>query len=90
MVRGQSAAVSGENRMQGALRANGVTYISSSSQWGSKGRLYRNRVNDGESSRTAYPYGVEDLYFERDRNLIWTATEHPGQRELVGIPIPGR
>ena len=58
------AVVTGEEKMQGALRAR-IYYISSSSQTLTRyGRLYRNRPGRGESLITAWPYGCEDLYYE--------------------------
>jgi len=86
-VRPSAAYVSGQTKMQGATRLDGNLYISSSSQAGSFGRLYRTRPGFGESSISAWVYGAEDLYVERSRNMIWTAAEHPGNRDVVGIPI---
>jgi len=86
VVRGVDGRVSGQTRVQGALSYEGSTYLSSSSQVGRLGRLYRTRPGL-ESRITAWPYGCEDLYMERDTDLIWTATEHPGAREVVGIPL---
>ncbi len=86
-VRGVDAYVSGQTRMQGALTLDGNVYISSSSQTASSfGRLYRTRPGM-ESSISAWPYGCEDLSYERDTTLIWTAAEHPGTRDVVGIPL---
>lgn len=86
-VRPSAAYVSGQTKMQGATRLDGNFYISSSSQAGSFGRLYRTRPGFGESSISAWVYGAEDLYVERSRNMIWTAAEHPDNRDVVGIPI---
>lgn len=41
------------------------------------------------SGGTAWPDGPEDLYVERDRELIWTTAEHPGKRVTLGIPMQG-
>jgi hypothetical protein len=43
-----------------------------------------------ESAITAWPYGCEDLYVERDARRIWTSAEHPGTRDTIGIPLQGR
>lgn len=76
--------------MQGGLTYEGVYYISSSSQTASSwGRLYRTRPGL-MSAITAWPYGAEDLYVERLERLIWTAAEHPGTRDTLGIPLQGR
>ncbi len=85
-VRGVGAAVGAQTRMQGALTWEGNTYISSSSQYLHFGRLYRTHAGV-ESSVSAWVYGCEDLYYERDTGYIWTAAEHPGDRDVVGIPL---
>lgn len=85
--RATAAYVGGQTRMQGALRYDGNIYISSSSQVGSLGRLYRTRPGLDESRISAWVYGAEDLYVDRESDIIWTAAEHPGNRDVVGIPI---
>ena len=86
LVRGHDAVVAAQNRIQGALTWNGDYYISSSSQYLTFGRLYRTRPGL-ESRITAWVYGCEDLYYERERGYIWTAAEHPGDRDVPGIPL---
>lgn len=88
VVHAVGAALAGQTRMQGAVTRDGVFYLSSSSQIDQWGRLYRN-VADGTSEITAWPDGPEDLYVERDRELIWTTAEHPGKRVTLGIPMQG-
>lgn len=86
-VRAIDAHAAAQTRMQGGLTWQGDLYLSSSSQTPSRyGRLYRTRPGL-ESRITAWPYGCEDLYYERDTDRIWTATEHPDQREVVSIPL---
>lgn len=84
-VRGVAAVVSGQTRVQGGVSWEGDYYLSSSSQVNGLGRLYRTRPGL-ESRITAWPRGCEDLYVERSTDLIWTVTEHPNEREVVGIP----
>lgn len=87
-VRAAEAWIGGQTRMQGGLTWEGDVYISSSSQTPSRfGRLYRTRPGL-ESRISAWPYGCEDLSYEREAGLIWTAAEHPGTRDVVGIPLP--
>ncbi len=86
-VRPSAAYVSGQTRMQGAMRYEGNIYISSSSQYQRYGRLYRTKPGFGESSITAWVYGAEDLYMQREQDIIWTAAEFPGNRDVVGIPL---
>ncbi len=84
-VRGMSSVVGAQSKMQGALTYDGTYYISSSGQIsGGFGRLYRTRPGM-TSSFSAWVYGCEDLYMERDSNRIWTAAEHPGLRDTVSI-----
>ncbi len=84
-VRGVAAVVGAQTKMQGALTYQGNYYISSSSQIsGGYGRLYRTRPGL-TSSISAWIYGAEDLYMERDTNRIWTAGEHPNNRDTVSI-----
>ncbi|MCB9525710.1 MAG: hypothetical protein H6702_20395 [Myxococcales bacterium] len=84
-VRALDAAVAAQSRMQGALTWQGDTYLSCSSQTSGLGRLYRTRAGL-ESRVTAWPRGCEDLYLERHTDRIWTVTEYPGDRDVVGIP----
>jgi hypothetical protein len=78
--------MSAQTRVQGALTWEGNYYISSSSQFNRFGRLYRTRPGM-ESSISAWIYGCEDLYYERNTGLIWTAGEFPDFRDVVGIPL---
>lgn len=86
-VRAMDAFIGGQTRMQGATRLDGNLYISSSSQYQRFGRLYRTKPGHNPSSISAWVYGAEDLYVDTHRNLIWTAAEHPGARDVVSIPI---
>jgi hypothetical protein len=85
-VRGRAAKMGAQTKMQGAARWAGNYYISSSSQAGSFGRLYRTRAGR-ESSISAWVYGAEDLYYERGTGRIWTAAEFPDFRDVVSIPL---
>lgn len=84
-VTATDALVSGQTRMQGGLTWQGDVFISSSSQAGRLGRLYRTRLGRPESSISAWVYGCEDLYYERHTDRIWTASEFPNAREVVSI-----
>jgi hypothetical protein len=86
-TRTSQAAVIGQTRAQGALRVNGHFHISSSSQDGRDGRLYKGKPGHSNTS-VKWLYGAEDLYFQRDANRIWTSAEHPGERNVAGIPLP--
>lgn len=81
------AAVIGQTRAQGALRVNGSFYVSSSSQDGSDGRLYKGTPGEQNTS-VKWIHGAEDLYYQRDTGRIWTQGEHIGDRNIVNIPLP--
>ena len=85
VIRAKDAFVGAQTRMQGALSLGDALYISSSSQAGSLGRLYRTKVGQ-ESKITAWVYGAEDLYYEGTQDRIWTPAEHPNARDVVSIP----
>ncbi|TXD33905.1 hypothetical protein FRC98_20120 [Lujinxingia vulgaris] len=76
--------VVGQTRAQGGTRVGGDFYVSSSSQDGSEGRLYKGRPG-GQNTSVNWVYGAEDLYYERAHDRIWTAAEHPGARDVVSI-----
>lgn len=80
------AYYSQQTRMQGALSFNGNWYLSCSSQVGSNGAIYR--ANDrGPSREFTQPPGVEDLYYERPRGLLWGLTEQPNERNVFAAPL---
>ena len=87
VIYGQDAQAAAQTRVQGALRYDGNYYISASSQFTRFGRLYRTHPGFGESSISAWVYGCEDLYYERNTRLIWTAAEFPTFRDVIGIPL---
>lgn len=85
-TRAAEALVIGQTRAQGAVRVGSSYYVSASSQDGTRfGRIYVNEP--GDKSRSVQSLrGVEDLYYERDTQRIWTSTEYPGEREVFGMP----
>ena len=85
LARGEGAALSGETKMQGAVTYEGRWYISSSSQFLRYGKLYTTAPGEGAPSERPWPYGPEDLYIERDRDRIWTATEFRGYRKVMNL-----
>ena len=85
LARGEDAAVSGETKMQGAVTYEGRWYISSSTQFLRYGKLYTTAPGEGASSERPWPYGPEDLYVERDRDRLWTATEFRGYRKVMNL-----
>lgn len=86
ITKGSDALVLGQTRAQGALRIGQDYFVSSSSQEGSFGLLYKNRPGQ-QSTSVPWVYGAEDLYHERTEGLIWTPAEHPGTRDVVAVPV---
>jgi hypothetical protein len=82
------AAVSGQSHLQGALTWQGTTYTSASGQEGRLGRIYHTTPGQGPSQHIPWPNGCEDLYLERSTDHLWTATEFPNARDVVGVPRP--
>ena len=88
-IRPEATYVGGHSKMQGATRYDGLFYISSSRQNGKFGTLYRTNLGHVSSTDTEWVYGAEDLYITRGKHLIWTVAEHPGYRDVLGIPMSG-
>lgn len=80
-----SAALAGQTRVQGTTRVGDAWYLSSSSQDGSNGRLYR--ATAAGTTSVPWVYGAEDLHRD-SRDRLWTPAEHPGRRDVVAIPRP--
>ena len=86
ITKGVDAVVIGQTRSQGGVRVGEHFYVSSSSQQGSFGLLYKNRAGQ-QSTSVPWVYGAEDLYHERSHGLLWTPAEHPGTRDVVAVPV---
>ena len=75
---------------QGAVRVHGRVYVGSSN-----GRFRRGSVWVGPGAPAepgsfrrrprALPVGPEDLTYWPSRDQLWTVTEHPGRRRIVGL-----
>jgi hypothetical protein len=86
ITKGIDAVVIGQTRAQGGVRVGDDFFVSSSSQEGSFGLLYKNRPGL-QSTSVPWVYGAEDLYHERGEGLLWTPAEHPGTRDVVAVPV---
>lgn len=76
----------GVRQMQGVAVVDGVTHVSSSrGPWG-PGSLYAGAAEDGplREHRWALPMGPEDLVWWPESGRLWTVTEHPRRRWIVG------
>jgi hypothetical protein len=80
-VRASEAWVAQQDRMQGVASIGGAWWISSSSQVGSYGRLYR-ATSGSRSSGFDWVYGAEDVAVDAGNAWMWSCTEHPGDRAV--------
>ncbi|KAL8797301.1 MAG: hypothetical protein Q9195_000455 [Heterodermia aff. obscurata] len=77
----------GEHRVQGAITVHGRYFLSQSNGDGDSDII---GFTPGDKDSTQYrvlPPGSEDLTFDNATETLWTLTEHPGGRYLVGTPI---
>ena len=73
-------------KLQGALAYKDTFMLSSSRTSTTAGVLYRSKV--GAASGTSHlPAGPEDLSYQASAKRLWALTEHPGNRQVIGIPL---
>ena len=75
--------------MQGAVRVGGRYWVSASHGPRRRGHLW---VGSGDAPFRKYamalPVGPEDLSYDPGTGTLWTQTEHPGQRQVLSLPLP--
>ncbi|TCP56841.1 hypothetical protein EV191_101788 [Tamaricihabitans halophyticus] len=71
--------------MQGGVSADGTFLMSSSRGQNERGYLYKAQV-DQESSSSRVPEGIEDLSYDPADGHVWSLTEYPNNRAVIGIP----
>ncbi|KAI4219071.1 MAG: hypothetical protein L6R36_008584 [Xanthoria steineri] len=77
----------GEHRVQGAITVNGRYYLSQSNGDDDSDII---GFSPGDKSSKQYrvlPPGSEDLTYDKAAATLWTLTEHPGERYIIGTPI---
>ncbi|KAI4230490.1 MAG: hypothetical protein L6R40_008009 [Gallowayella cf. fulva] len=77
----------GEHRVQGAITVNGRYFLSQSNGDEDSDII---GFTPGDKSSKQYrilPPGSEDLTYDKAADTLWTLTEHPGERYIVGTPI---
>lgn len=74
-----------QNRMQGGVTFDGQTYVSSSSQSGVYGALYRTTATGWFEHD--WVQGAEDLHVAPDSGNIWSLSEHAGKRWVFATKI---
>ena len=72
-------------RTQGAVRADGQYYLTRSHGPWMPGSVYVGRPGAFRRHRFATPPGPEDLTWWPEQGLLWTVTEHPRRRWVVGL-----
>ncbi len=86
LVTAMAAYQGGHTRMQGVLSWEGQYWISSSSQDGAYGRLYRTAPG---APSVAYDWvdGPEDLHLAPSSGNLWTPTEDAGDRYVFAVKL---
>ena len=77
----------GEHRVQGAITVNGRYFLSQSNGDDDSDII---GFSPGDKSSKQYrvlPPGSEDLTYDKAAATLWTLTEHPGERYIIGTPI---
>jgi hypothetical protein len=91
--------IAGERRMQGVLSFSGEHLLSTSSQFAgfdndqiesmynhSNGKLFIAKpAAQSQEHPAGWAEGPEDIYFEREHNLVWTVTEFPHRRYVFAV-----
>lgn len=72
-------------RMQGAAVVDGTWYVSASQGHWKPGTIHVGRPGDFRGIPCALPMGPEDLVHDPQRDVLWSATEHPGRRWIVAM-----
>ncbi|KAL8682523.1 MAG: hypothetical protein Q9186_001470 [Xanthomendoza sp. 1 TL-2023] len=77
----------GEHRVQGAITVNGRYFLSQSN--GDDGSDIIGYTVGDKSSKQYHllPPGSEDLTYDGDAKILWTLTEHVGERYIIGTGI---
>lgn len=76
----------GIERMQGAVQVDGKIYISRSNGKNGKGDVWGWSPGDNAKLNAGlFPPGPEDMSYDKRDKKVWTVTEHPGKRYIVGV-----
>jgi len=73
-------------RTQGAVAVDGRHYLTRSRGPWVPGSVYAGPPGQLREHRWAVPMGPEDLAWRPDGDLLWSVTEHPRRRWIVGLP----
>lgn len=79
----------GIDRMQGAVQVDGTIYISRSNGENKGGDIFTWTPGGAAEITGSFPPGSEDLSYDKRSGEIYTPTEHPGKRYIIGRKISG-
>lgn len=80
----------GVRSMQGVARVDGTYWVSASRGDARRGRLWHGNAEHAfQRIDDALPVGCEDLSYDAAGRRLWTQGEHPGQRLVLAVPLPG-
>jgi hypothetical protein len=75
----------GVRRAQGVAHVDGRWYVTASNGSKGLGTVWSGPVGGLREHRYALPIGPEDLAYDAATDRLWTVTEHPGKRWIVGL-----
>jgi hypothetical protein len=75
----------GEGHMQGAAVARGNYYVTVSRGPTTPGSVYVGQPGDFRRHRWAAPVGPEDIAYWPSTDMLWSVTEHPGNRWVYAM-----
>ena len=75
----------GATRMQGAVVVDGTYYVTTSHGPWTPGSVHVGTPGAFRRRRWATPIGPEDLAWWGNQGLLWSVTEHPRRRWIVGM-----
>ena len=77
----------GEHRVQGAITVNGRYFLSQSNGDDDSDIVGFTPGDKNSKQYRILPSGSEDLTYDNLTETLWTLTEHPGERYLIGTSI---
>lgn len=79
------SALTGPERMQGAVVVGGTWFVATSAGRFLRGSLHVGRPGALRRRRWVLPVGVEDLAYWPGRDELWSLSEHPGRRYVFAM-----
>jgi hypothetical protein len=85
VARPASLDPAGVARMQGAVEVDGRLYVTTSAGPRGRGSVWSGAPGGLRRHRWVLPAGPEDLAYQREDDRLWTLTEYPGRRVVLGL-----